>query len=104
MPLLPPVMTATLFCNFDIALLLSWVCNSHHGTPRSIAGLHGQPAPAGMRQTWPTPARDGTYVGAISLIPAENRMDRLASMETFVRVVETGSFSGAARQLRVGQP
>jgi DNA-binding transcriptional LysR family regulator len=31
-------------------------------------------------------------------------MDRLASMETFVRVVETGSFSGAAHQLRVGQP
>jgi DNA-binding transcriptional LysR family regulator len=31
-------------------------------------------------------------------------MDRLAVMETFVRVVETGSFSGAARQLRVGQP
>jgi len=25
-------------------------------------------------------------------------------METFVRVVETGSFSGAARQLRIGQP
>jgi DNA-binding transcriptional LysR family regulator len=31
-------------------------------------------------------------------------MDRLASMETFIRVVESGSFSGAARQLRVGQP
>ncbi|MGF6312283.1 DNA-binding transcriptional LysR family regulator [Bradyrhizobium sp. i1.8.4] len=31
-------------------------------------------------------------------------MDRLAAMETFVRVVETGSFSGAARQLLVGQP
>jgi len=31
-------------------------------------------------------------------------MDRLATMEVFVRVVETGSFSGAARQLRVGQP
>jgi DNA-binding transcriptional LysR family regulator len=31
-------------------------------------------------------------------------MDRLASMETFVRVVETGSFSRAARQLQVGQP
>ncbi len=31
-------------------------------------------------------------------------MDRLASMETFVRVVETGSFSSAARYLRVGQP
>ncbi|WP_027533645.1 LysR family transcriptional regulator [Bradyrhizobium sp. WSM3983] len=31
-------------------------------------------------------------------------MDRLAAMETFVRVVEAGSFSGAARQLRVGQP
>lgn len=31
-------------------------------------------------------------------------MDRLSAMETFVRVVETGSFSAAARQLRVGQP
>jgi DNA-binding transcriptional LysR family regulator len=31
-------------------------------------------------------------------------MDRLAAMEVFVRVVETGSFSGAARQLRIGQP
>ena len=32
------------------------------------------------------------------------RMDRLAAMETFVRVVETGSFSAAARTLNVGQP
>src|SRR5437867_8469496 len=31
-------------------------------------------------------------------------MDRLATMEVFVRVVETGSFSAAARQLHVGQP
>jgi DNA-binding transcriptional LysR family regulator len=31
-------------------------------------------------------------------------MDRLQAMIAFVRVVETGSFSGAARQLRVGQP
>jgi len=31
-------------------------------------------------------------------------MDRLAAMETFVKVVETGSFSGAAKHLRVGQP
>src|ERR1700747_652154 len=31
-------------------------------------------------------------------------MDRLAAMETFVRVVEAGSFSGAAKQLRLGQP
>jgi DNA-binding transcriptional LysR family regulator len=31
-------------------------------------------------------------------------MDRMAAMETFVRVVDAGSFSGAARQLRVGQP
>src|SRR5207244_3525844 len=31
-------------------------------------------------------------------------MDRLASMETVIRVVGTGSFSGAARQLSVGQP
>ena len=31
-------------------------------------------------------------------------MDRLTSMEVFVRVVEAGSFSGAARVLRVGQP
>ena len=31
-------------------------------------------------------------------------MDRFQAMETFVRVVETGSFSAAARQLNVGQP
>jgi DNA-binding transcriptional LysR family regulator len=31
-------------------------------------------------------------------------MDRLAAMETFVRVVEAGTFSGAAKLLRVGQP
>jgi DNA-binding transcriptional LysR family regulator len=34
----------------------------------------------------------------------EGPMDRLQAMTTFVRVVETGSFSGAARQLNVGQP
>src|SRR6202034_2247003 len=28
----------------------------------------------------------------------------LVAMETFVRVIEVGSFSGAAKQLRVGQP
>lgn len=31
-------------------------------------------------------------------------MNRFSTMEAFVRVVETGSFSGAARQLRIGQP
>jgi DNA-binding transcriptional LysR family regulator len=31
-------------------------------------------------------------------------VDRLTAMEVLVRVVETGSFSGAARLLRVGQP
>jgi DNA-binding transcriptional LysR family regulator len=31
-------------------------------------------------------------------------MDRMAAMETFVRVVDAGSFSSAAKQLRVGQP
>src|ERR1700712_2929569 len=31
-------------------------------------------------------------------------MDRLAAMETFVRVIETGSFSAAGRGLDVGQP
>jgi DNA-binding transcriptional LysR family regulator len=31
-------------------------------------------------------------------------MDRLQAMEAFVRVVDSGSFSGAARQLGVGQP
>jgi DNA-binding transcriptional LysR family regulator len=33
-----------------------------------------------------------------------NPMDRHLAMETFVRVIDTGSFSGAARQLQVGQP
>lgn len=31
-------------------------------------------------------------------------MDRLAAMQTYVTVIETGSFSAAARQVRVGQP
>ena len=31
-------------------------------------------------------------------------MDRLVAMEAFVRVVDAGSFSGAAKQLRLGQP
>jgi DNA-binding transcriptional LysR family regulator len=31
-------------------------------------------------------------------------MNRLEAMETFVRVMDSGSFSAAARQLRVGQP
>ncbi|WP_295989920.1 LysR family transcriptional regulator [Rugamonas sp.] len=31
-------------------------------------------------------------------------MDRLQAMETFVNVVDAGSFSGAARRLNVGQP
>ena len=31
-------------------------------------------------------------------------MDRLTAMEAFIRVVDAGSFSGAAKQLRTGQP
>src|ERR1700760_4218104 len=31
-------------------------------------------------------------------------MNRFATMEAFVRVIETGSFSSAARQLNLGQP
>ena len=31
-------------------------------------------------------------------------MNRLTAMDAFVRVVDTGSFTGASRQLRVGQP
>jgi DNA-binding transcriptional LysR family regulator len=34
----------------------------------------------------------------------EKGVNRLTAMETFVRVVETGSFSEASRQLHVGQP
>ena len=31
-------------------------------------------------------------------------MDRMAAMEVFIRVVDAGSFSAAAKQLRLGQP
>jgi DNA-binding transcriptional LysR family regulator len=31
-------------------------------------------------------------------------MDRLSAMDALVRVIEIGSFSGAARQLHIGQP
>jgi DNA-binding transcriptional LysR family regulator len=30
-------------------------------------------------------------------------MDRFAAMDAFIRVVDAGSFSGAAKQLRMGQ-
>jgi DNA-binding transcriptional LysR family regulator len=31
-------------------------------------------------------------------------MDRFTAMETFISVIETGSFSAAARRMKVGQP
>src|SRR5437773_3186760 len=41
----------------------------------------------------------------IRSIPHRNQsMDRLRDMEVFARVVETGSFSAAARDLNLGQP
>ena len=47
-----------------------------------------------------SPEWDAIVVAAIG----RSLMDRLAAMATLVRVVDTGSFSAAARQLRVGQP
>jgi hypothetical protein len=38
------------------------------------------------------------------IIPESVSMNRLAVMETFVRVVETGSFSAAAKHSNIGQP
>lgn len=38
------------------------------------------------------------------VIPKGNDMDRYQAMAAFLRVVDTGSFSAAARQLNVGQP
>src|SRR5207245_4678836 len=53
----------------------------------------------------------GSRRRGLSIIPVRNdwprggaEMDRLVAMETFVRVIEAGSFSSAAKQLRVGQP
>jgi DNA-binding transcriptional LysR family regulator len=40
----------------------------------------------------------------MTFIPKRNDMNRLAAMDAFVRVVDTGSFTAAARQLRIGQP
>jgi DNA-binding transcriptional LysR family regulator len=45
-----------------------------------------------------------TFSPVTSFYSWSQEMDRLAAMEAFVRVVEAGSFSGAAKQLRVGQP
>jgi DNA-binding transcriptional LysR family regulator len=38
------------------------------------------------------------------LVLLESEMDRLAALETFVRVVDTGSFSAVARNQQIGQP
>src|SRR5580658_145445 len=40
----------------------------------------------------------------MKLIPLERQMDRLAALEIFVGVVDTGSFSAVARRQRIGQP
>ena len=44
------------------------------------------------------------YPRGVQFIAVEGSMDRLAAMETFVAVVDSGSFSAAARKLNVGQP
>lgn len=40
----------------------------------------------------------------ITKVAGEGSMDRMTAMETFVTVVNAGSFSGAARRLKLGQP
>src|SRR6266404_6786105 len=46
----------------------------------------------------------GTYSTPSDLFLRSMSMDRLVAMEAFVLVVDTGSFSAAARRLHVGQP
>jgi DNA-binding transcriptional LysR family regulator len=60
-----------------------------------INGSGGDRTPVG-----PRPAMRS--IGAPSW--EETKMDRLTAMEAFVRVADAGSFSSAARQLRIGQP
>ena len=56
-------------------------------------------------ETVATPYIDvGTYSTRSDLFLRSMSMDRLAAMEVFVLVVDTGSFSAAARRLHVGQP
>lgn len=49
-------------------------------------------------------AAAGTLSVEIAPIPRSNSVDRLAAMETLVYVIETGSFSAAAKRLDLGQP
>jgi DNA-binding transcriptional LysR family regulator len=50
------------------------------------------------------PSVSANVSGKARCFREEMTMDRLSAMEMFVRVIEAGSFSGAATQLRVGQP
>src|SRR5258708_39413262 len=47
---------------------------------------------------------DGATHKPQTSVPGGTIVDRLTAMETFVCVVESGSFSAAARLLNVGQP
>jgi DNA-binding transcriptional LysR family regulator len=47
---------------------------------------------------------DGRSTEACGLFHGSAKLDRLAALEIFVRVVDTGSFSAAARYQRIGQP
>src|SRR5205807_4003732 len=56
-------------------------------------------------ETVATPYIDvGTYSTRSDLFLRSMSMDRLVAMEAFILVVDTGSFSAAARRLHVGQP
>src|SRR5438876_761995 len=55
-------------------------------------------------ETVAAPYVGGTYSAPSDLFLRSMSMDRLVAMEAFVLVVDTGSFSAAARRLHVGQP
>src|SRR5258708_4240919 len=59
--------------------------------------------PRSSVNSWPGSGRPAGLIFR-AMLGVEMSSDRLAAMETFVRVVDTGSFSAAATQLGVGQP
>src|SRR2546423_1831607 len=102
-PALPPVTSATLSASF-----CAIVKSPSVSLMQSLHFAVFLPFGSGYRTNIaPHRAPQGSLVSLSERYASFRRgmeMDRLAAMEAFVRVIDAGSVSGAAKQLRVGQP
>src|ERR1700735_34877 len=67
-------------------------------------GASGGSGKAGGMAGWSFPRNRASAAQCYCAFPRGISMNRFTAMEAFIRVIESGSFSSAARQLHIGQP